>query len=520
MLAGFAGVSSDADAKYGGSNLMTLAEERIQLFTDRYGDAARDFAAYSAFPLALTTELCYCLRQEFARDSSWWVAPEILVSDLCEQVRHDLYVMSPEVRLELLTQLVDEGGLGQLNAVADFMGDYLRSAIATSSDFPTQAIGGSGNLVKYYALCSLRPEAVSTQEIKMELTRILTEIEASGRDPRERFELARVLTKQGDFLRQFGLETPRWQDLQAWAKAINNNESLDEIDLNGELGEQEPPKDAFATGDALDEFGFETPIVNAQGRMIGQTNSTAQAFREPLGEDLGLEMVAIPSGEFTMGSPASEEGRWDDEGPEHVVQVPPFFMGKFTVNQAQWRFVAGLEPVNSAIKITVNPSRFKGDLRPVERVSWEQSQEFCQRLSVFTKRTYRLPSEAEWEYACRAGAPWPFYFGKEITASLVNYSGSRNETNNVGELLGNGFGLYDMHGDVWEWCEDLWHDDYEGAPQDGSSWMISNSKYHVMRGGSWCLYPRYCRSATRDYDYIDDRDYDIGFRVVCKTSRA
>ncbi len=164
-----------------------------------------------------------------------------------------------------------------------------------------------------------------------------------------------------------------------------------------------------------------------------------------------------------------------------------------------------------------NPAYFKdrvdSDRRPVERVSWLDAVEFCRRLSKQTGKEYRLPSEAEWEYACRAGTTTPYYFGESITKELANYAGS--ETTAVGKYPPNAFGLYDMHGNVWEWCQDNWHDNYQGAPNDGIARVSSNSSNYVIRGGSWGSYPNLCRSAYRNSYLRDDRSLDLGLRVVC-----
>jgi formylglycine-generating enzyme required for sulfatase activity len=207
------------------------------------------------------------------------------------------------------------------------------------------------------------------------------------------------------------------------------------------------------------------------------------------------------------------------------VTVPPFYIGKFAVTQAEWRVVAGWEKVERELK--PDPSRFKGDDRPVENVNWEDAKEFCARLAKKTGRLYRLPSEAEWEYACRAGTTTPFAFGETITHEIVNYYSEypyakakkakpRSETVPVGSLgMANAFGLFDMHGNVWEWCEDVWHDSYNGAPKDGSAWLSGgDSTYRMLRGGSFIYVARLCRSAFRFYD--DARIlYDlVGFRVV------
>ena len=198
-------------------------------------------------------------------------------------------------------------------------------------------------------------------------------------------------------------------------------------------------------------------------------------------------------------------------------QVPEFFMGKYPVTQAQWRFVAELPQVKEELK--PDPSRFKGAERPVEQITWYEVVEFCDRLSVHTDRAYRLPSEAEWEYACRAGTTTPFHFGETITTDLANYRGTdwkeqgwsgsygegpkgeyREETTPVQHFgIANAFGLCDMHGNLYEWCADHWHGSYEGAPEDGSAWLSDkDNARRVIRGGSWLNDPRYCRSAYRN----------------------
>ncbi|MDF5731255.1 MAG: formylglycine-generating enzyme family protein [Rhizonema sp. PD38] len=281
--------------------------------------------------------------------------------------------------------------------------------------------------------------------------------------------------------------------------------------------------------------------------IINRYRQTAQYFVEDLGNGIKLEMVLIKGGSFIMGAPETEEGSRDDERPQHQVIVPTFFMSKYPVTQAQWQAVAGLRQVNR--EINPEPSHFKGDKRPVEQVSWNDAVEFCDRLAAHTKRQYRLPSEAEWEYACRAGTTTPFHFGETITTDLANYRGTddkdgkwlgsygtgpkgiyRGETTVVGSFeVANAFGLYDMHGNVWEWCLDDWHGNYEGAPTDGIAWLDDNDNLcqkngdAVLRGGSWIYNSRYCRSASRDSLNRAERDFIvnfIGFRVVCAVGRT
>ena len=290
---------------------------------------------------------------------------------------------------------------------------------------------------------------------------------------------------------------------------------------------------------------------------IRKEQKPAQYFTEDLGDGVGLDMVLIPGGSFWMGTENEEIERlcqtYDDkrfrrEGPRHKVNVPTFFMGRYPITQAQWKVVAELEP---------DPSNFKEDYeeidrwtRPVEKVTWEDAKEFCdrlsketgRRLSKETGRKYRLPTEAEWEYACRAGTDTPFHFGETISTELANYRGTdwkyegkvypgnygrglkgiyREQTTPVGYFqVANNFGLYDMHGNVWEWCEDNWHENYEDAPNDGSAWLSGDNSIKVARSGSWYCNPDLCRSAFRNDLRRDDRALNVGFRVACVVPRA
>jgi formylglycine-generating enzyme required for sulfatase activity len=286
----------------------------------------------------------------------------------------------------------------------------------------------------------------------------------------------------------------------------------------------------------LKSFEFDVVTVNAQGWKISRKRYRAQYFTEDLGNGITLEMVAIPRGTFMMGAPENEKGSEYTERPQHPVTVQPFFMGRYPVTQAQWRAVAALPQVNK--ELDPNPSAFKGDDRPVERISWYDALEFCARLNFrinFTAgRDYRLPSEAEWEYACRAGTTTPFYFGETITTDLANYCGNytygnapqgeyRDQTTTVGSFPPNAFGLYDMHGNVLEWCADTWHNIYQGAPKDGSAWINDNDNLIVLRGGSWYDDPGSCRSASRYVNHWAERvnfNNVIGFRVVCAFGRT
>ena len=302
---------------------------------------------------------------------------------------------------------------------------------------------------------------------------------------------------------------------------------------------------------SLKTFEFETLtveiIVKSSGFLGFGFKSTAnykkhqgqaKYFTENLGNGITLDMVAIPGGRFLMGTEDEEIERlvkkydsswfWQEK-PQHQVTIKSFLMGKFQVTQAQWQAVANLPKINRELK--PNPAYFPGNNRPVEKVSWYDALEFCARLSKFTGKEYTLPSEAQWEYACRAGTTTPFYFGETITSELANYRGNltyanepkgknRKKTTPVGSFPPNAFGLYDMHGNVREFCADIYHDGYEGAPSDGSGWIDkvinNNSKLtRVIRGHSWNSLPWYCRSACRSLTDADNEFNFIGFRVVC-----
>jgi formylglycine-generating enzyme required for sulfatase activity len=222
------------------------------------------------------------------------------------------------------------------------------------------------------------------------------------------------------------------------------------------------------------------------------------------------EMVAIPAGTFNMGSkadPFANQVDPPDELPQHTVSIREFSVGKYEVTQEQWFAVMG-----------TNPSKLKGRNLPVEQVSWEEAQSFVKKLSERTGKKYRLPTEAEWEYAARAGTQTRYHFGDDVE-QLGQYAwhtgNAINATHPVGEKLPNAFGLHDVHGNVWEWVEDCWHDSYKGAPTDGSAWSEKECSRWVMRGGSFVVYPQNLRSSFRGYlTFIARLDYMVGLRVA------
>lgn len=266
--------------------------------------------------------------------------------------------------------------------------------------------------------------------------------------------------------------------------------------------------------DYLPTFEFDVITVDAEGKENSRRKSFAHYFPEDLGNGVVLDIVYIPGGTFMMGSPETESLRRDNESPQHQVTVSPFYAGKYPITQAQWQAVMGH-----------NPSYFRGEKLPVEKVSWDDAVEFCRKLSEKTGKNYRLLSEAEWEYAYRARTTTPFYFGDTITMDLVNYDGRypfggaprghyRAQTMDAGSFPPNPFGLYDMHGQVWEWCSDSWRHNYDGAPIDGSSWESETDNYRVQRGGSWNGNAVDCRAAHRYCNSAGYSNRHWGFRVA------
>jgi formylglycine-generating enzyme required for sulfatase activity len=300
----------------------------------------------------------------------------------------------------------------------------------------------------------------------------------------------------------------------------------------------------------LSTFGFDVMTSDERGRIVGKRVETARYFQIDLPGGMQLDLVQVPTGGFMMGTLESDlvavkQGssrgvekkdlnydivesyirRFNWESPRHMVNVPGFYMSKFEITQAQWRAVASLPRVNT--DLLSDPSSFKGSNLPVETITWDEAIEFCERLTRATGRRFRLPTEAEWEYAARAGTNTPFNFGDSIKTDWANFQGKfpynnspkgefRETTVAVGTIgAPNAFGLYDMHGNVWEWCSDVWNENYEGAPIDGKSWDTGKIQYlRIIRGGAWDSFGGECRSNSRNRMTATIRLNSIGLRVV------
>ena len=263
-------------------------------------------------------------------------------------------------------------------------------------------------------------------------------------------------------------------------------------------------------------FTFEVPTIDDHGKVVRRSVLSAERVVFDLGR-AELEMVRVPAGELIMGSPG--RAGYDDERPQHRVAVAGFWIGRYAVTQEQWGSVMSWSP----------PYRCKGSRLPADRTSWIAASEFCKALTAKVGRAVSLPSEAQWEYACRAGTATPFSFGPTLTTEMANYVGLhtyaleakgeyRHATVEVGSLPPNAFGLCEMHGNVWEWCEDRWHEGYDGAPTDGSAWTAraagKDKDFRVLRGGCWHDPPDVCRSAARVRLRPEEPEDWAGFRVV------
>lgn len=235
--------------------------------------------------------------------------------------------------------------------------------------------------------------------------------------------------------------------------------------------------------------------------------ATLKDLMPSLLDNLKRQMVTVQGGTFTMGCTEEQSSCDDDETPVRQVQVSSFSIGKYQVTQDLWEAVMGK-----------NPSRFRNCPRcPVENVGWDDTKMFLKKLNALTGEHYRLPTDAEWEYAARGGqkSQASLYVGSDDLDSVAWYDkNSGNRVHQVGQKQPNGLGLYDMSGNVWEWIEDCWNKTYPGPPTDGSAWKSRNCSRHMLRGGAWTSYPRYLRSSNRYWNLSAFLRDDVGFRLV------
>ena len=559
--------------------LRLVTEQKVALFERQFGTEYRLLAYHAALPLVLTPELVHYLRTEFLGDTVPWEAEaDLLLSDLCSQVGYELYAMDSDMRAYLLERMQQDGEVPRerMQQVAQLLISYVTylqkinpeqrmrelqaqrwAAMAYLGDescrqmveeltaqFEANGEQGDSNAVKaeFVRLARITQELAVQLQQYPELVEFAKQVNRAIRQPQllTAEDLDRSFTV-GDRVLKLPDRNDRFPSLLLlnfttaqlvessdtvapnlnWLPPLQTEEyTVAEIAFDSETLNQASIE--------LEQFAFKVGyLVNlGNGWVVQKSDGQAYRYLERISGDIEIEMVAISGGEFMMGSPVEELDRYDFESPQHLVTVRDFYMGRYPVTQAQWRAVVAMPQVERELEL--DPSNFKGDNRPVEKVSWEDAIEFCARLSAYTNRLYRLPTEAEWEYACRAGTTTPFHFGENISTELANYNGIAYADGNAGESRGettpvdhfdiaNAWGLCDMHGNVWEWCQDRWHDNYEGAPEDGSAWMSEDSENirYVFRGGSWYFYPWGCRSAYRIYLSPDVRNAYLGFRVSC-----
>ncbi len=507
--------------------------ERINYFRKRYGDAHLYFAYHAAFPLALTPDLLYGLWANFQRDIDgnllnipWIAITDLLFSNLCEEVGHELYEMEKTVRDVLLRQLKTNPrfGIKRINELSNFLlfdvqtqldsSDIDIRDLAQAQRWSALVYTQTGEAARELALILARLQLENTTE----WARMTSLIETFSEPLQEaNFKTLLVYVRGMYYFVRGELEKAvlEFDKLPAQEQQIE----VAGVSLAIPIQRQKSP------GLLLEVFDFNIAQVRRKPKKwifdsewtITRSSSQAECLGEDWGEGIVLEMVYIPGGTFRMGSPDGEGN--ESEYPQHLVTITPFFMSKYPVTQTQWRAVAGLPKVK--IDLNPDPAFFKGPHRPVENVSWYDAAEFCERLEEKTGKSYRLPTEAEWEYACRAGTTTPFHFGETVTPKLACYNGreryafgykgkSRKETTEVGFFnIANAFGLYDMHSNVCEWCADPWRENYSSMSNE-----TGTDHKRVVKSGSWRDVLFDCRSASRGRKEPDRNSNNIGFRVV------
>jgi formylglycine-generating enzyme required for sulfatase activity len=554
------------------------ARWRVDRFVRQFGEGYRGLVRLAAVPIVLTPELVGYLRGQFLPGLVWVAEADLLLSELCRPVGYERYVMDGAVQAIALKELEELEPL-RVEEVARLLVGYMRY-LARVNPYLTVRQRKHQQWAAMLCVAELRGEAIGQIAAEVEYWEgAIAESGIVGVGRSEMVFLEQVLREQMPRLLENSEYVRLARRVSAAVERMNSPIKVDDRLLVSDAIAVEQLSEEFAGFPPLQKFEFETveivdevlvpeedvPVLawrNHQFKfktarlvlaepkrswlpfqakktdpelVITKGTGQAEGYIEQIDSAVSLKMIAIPAGRFQMGAREDELEARSNEQPQHWVTVPEFWLGQGPVSQEQWMAVAGFPQVK--IEMKANPSSFKGSNLPVETVSWDEAVEFCDRLSALTGRTYRLPSEAMWEYACRAGTTTPFSSGETIDAELANYSSSSTygkgksakspgKTTPIGQFPANDFGLHDMHGNVWEWCEDHWHGDYKGAPIDGSSWLKKDSNpstARVRRGGSWVNAPGRCRSACRSYLDAGTRNDIIGFRVCvvdCVVPRA
>ncbi|NEN96991.1 MAG: formylglycine-generating enzyme family protein [Moorea sp. SIO3I7] len=524
--------------------------QRIQSFRDKFGEPHLYFAYHAAFPIALMPDLLYCLWANFQQDIRnenlkipWIAVADLLLSPLCHEVGRELYELEPEMRNVLLEQLNSNPLFNQHNhqrikTLAYFLLAYIKPQLNS----PKNSVRTIAQAQRWTALAYIDPEAAA-RDLALQLTQLSLAQKTEWVRMSKLAETLAIPLREGQFQPLLtyleGMRDLARGHEQAAASKFdqlpNPNNRLVIAGVILPIPEFEESVWTINTvkvpPPSLHPLEFERAELIKQPRFIGSSSEwvinrdrgQAEVFYEQLGENTVLEMVQIPGGEFQMGSP-DKEGDYREQ-PQHLVNVAPFFLSRFPVTQAQWKAIARTDKIR--IDLPSAPSRFPDKNLPVEGVTWFEAIEFCERLQLQTGRPYRLPSEAEWEYACRAGTATPFHFGETISPKVATYDGTQKyrsgpkgklsqQTTEVGShQAANGFGLEDLHGNVWEWCADHWYDNYLNAPVDGTARITNDRVSHrVIRGGSWLDSPNVCRSGYRNGVPPGNKIITIGFRIA------
>jgi formylglycine-generating enzyme required for sulfatase activity len=561
------------------------AGRKIVEFVRKYDPLYLSLACHAAFPLVLTPELLYQIWAEFVNEAPWVSVAHLWLSPLCQEVSYEMFEMELNIRNLLLEELIAQEGKERLTQLGNFMLAYLEQRLV-GGDADTQNLNERETIT---ALAYTQP----TEAARRLAQKLTAGVHTT--DVREAFHwttLAKTLANplrdagfeplltyndilfhyaQGNIAQHQGLVSKFRQEKPDIEGRLGINLSLpqgvqtDVVQESVPLSVSESYENKVLEPPPLSIFTAETVYVDRRGKIVTRetinvpyydeslTRINVPYYDEPLTREIEpIRMMAIPQGEFWMGSPESEKGHVSMESPQHLVKVPAFFMSQTPITQAQWKAITYLPEEGK--RLEPDPSNFKGDDLPVENVRWQDAIEFCARLSRASGRKYRLPSEAEWEYACRGIANQvakksnqkpvypPFHFGETLTSNLANYRATeiyqqevkgecREKTTPVRSFPPNAFGLYDMHGNVWEWCLDPMDENYERARAlgDGKVWdekdndnryydilsninvLIEDGRIHVSRGGCWNFGPRDCRSAYC-YDFDVDAFYIAGFR--------
>jgi formylglycine-generating enzyme required for sulfatase activity len=528
-------------------------EQTISSFQRRFTEAHIYLAYHAALPIALTPHLAYCLWANFQRDIDnqdlnvpWIAVADLLLSPLCQEVGQDLYEMDADLRNYLLDQMIHHPSFGQkrIEELAQFLLTYVQRELNDAKS----SIQTLAQAQRWTALAYVYPEAAAhdlagkiaelTLREKTEWLRMTSLSETIAAPLRQAHFESLLVYLQG--MRELARGNHIQAEFTLKSLPAHNHRIVvagvtlpipEFQDTNWNINP------IVSKAPSLKSFKFEIAKLVRQPRfmqlgsrwIIDRQEQKSTLFYERLEGQVSLEMVRIPEGNYWMGA-VNKEGDYRQR-PRHLVTISSFFMSRFPVTQAQWRAVANAIKVR--IDLNPDPSDFKGDNLPVEHITWFEAIEFCERLQLQTGRPYRLPSEAEWEYACRAGTDTPFNFGETISPKLASYDGSKRyrsspkgrsseQTSKVGSYhAANAFGLEDMHGNVWEWCADHWYDDYTNAPENGSDrFTDSRNALRVIRGGSWMHEASECRSAYRNGIRPKNRVLAIGFRAAVSFNKV